>query len=122
LRYDFMFGINFKVAFEGIWRVLTTQRTFKVMLLMGVLVASSAFYLGFTQTEWMILVLVITMVLTTEMLNTSIEFLSDRVNGKHDEAIRAVKDVAAGASLTVSIVSIVIGVILFYPKILIFLN
>lgn len=56
------------------------------------------------------------------MLNTAIEFLSDRVNNKYDSKIKVVKDISAGAVLTASITSVIVGIILFYPKILIFLK
>ena len=117
-----MFGIHFKPAFEGIWKVITTQKTFKAMMLIALITIIAAFYFGFNSTEWITLILMITLVLTAEMFNTAIEFLSDRINSKRDQEIKVVKDISAGAVLTASLISIIVGIILFYPKILIFLK
>lgn len=117
-----MFGIRFKAAFDGIVKVVTTQRTFNVMLAIALITIVAALYFDFNLTEWLLLILMITLVLTAEMLNTSIEFLADRVNHRKDPAIKAVKDISASAVLIASLISIVVGVILFYPKILMFLS
>ncbi|MEM5805648.1 MAG: diacylglycerol kinase family protein [Candidatus Aenigmatarchaeota archaeon] len=117
-----MFNIHLKEAFEGIWKIITTQRTFKVMLAIALITIIAAFYFDFNRIEWLILIIMINLVLTSEMLNTAIEFLSDRVNNKYDSKIKVVKDISAGAVLTASITSVIVGIILFYPKILIFLK
>ena len=117
-----MFGIHFKAAFEGILKVITTQRTFQVMLAIALIVILAALFLRFNTTEWLVLILMITMVLSAEMFNTSIEFLADRVNHRKDPSIKLVKDISAAAVLTTALISIAVGIILFYPKILILLK
>lgn len=58
------------------------------------------------------------MVFITEMLNTAIEFLSDFVSPGIHPQIKKVKDVSAAAVLIASIGAIVIGIIVFLPKII----
>ena len=117
-----MFDIHFKAAFEGIVKVITTQRTFQVMLAIALITIVAALFLRFTTTEWFVLILMITMVLSAEMFNTSIEFLADRVNNRKDSAIRLVKDISAASVLTTALISIAVGIMLFYPKILMLLK
>lgn len=63
--------------------------------------------------RWVALVFAITIVITTEMLNTSIEDLVAVLHPEHDPKIGRVLDVAAGAVLITSIAAITIGLIVF---------
>ena len=66
--------------------------------------------------EWLVLVLTITVVLTTEGLNTVLERVIDLYQpGRHPIA-RDAKDLAAGAVLVASTGALVVGVILFGPR------
>ena len=56
------------------------------------------------------------MVLGAEGLNTAVEILADRVCPYHDEKIKLVKDVAAGAVLLCATASIFVGVLIFAGK------
>ena len=117
-----MFGIHFKEAFEGILKVITTQQTFKVMLLIALITIIAAFYFNFNQTEWLFLLITVSLVLTAEAFNTAIEVFADYINGKRDKSIKLIKDISAAAVMMTVINSIIVGVILFIPKILIFLK
>jgi diacylglycerol kinase len=57
-------------------------------------------------------------VLSTEVLNTSIEALADYVQREYDEDIRAIKDLAAGAVLLSAGLAGAIGVIVFWPYVI----
>ncbi len=117
-----MFGVHFKAAFDGLFRVLRVQRTFQIHFLFTLLVILAAFYFKFSPTEWLVLMLTISIVLTAEVFNTGIETFADSVTMKHNQNIRLLKDVSAGAVLLSAIISVVIGIMLFYPKILILLK
>jgi diacylglycerol kinase (ATP) len=56
------------------------------------------------------------MVWSTELLNTAIEKLSDRITQSEDQIIRDVKDIAAGAVLFAVFSAIAIGLVIFVPK------
>ncbi len=63
------------------------------------------------------------LVLGLEIINTAIEKLSDVFTTSVHPLIKQVKDIAAGAVLLVSIISLVTGCIIFIPRIiLIFKN
>ena len=69
--------------------------------------------------EWCILILTIGSVLFAEMINTAVENVLDVYSEEYDEKIKIVKDISSGAVLMVSIISVIIGGLLFLPKIII---
>lgn len=73
---------------------------------------------GLSALEWAAVVLCIGVVLAAEGINSAIEALCDRVSPDYDEAIKHAKDLAAGAVLIVAIMSVVVGLLIFVPKII----
>ena len=72
--------------------------------------------------EWLDLVIVISLVLILELINTSLEAIVDLVSPEIRDTAKVAKDVAAGTVLIASLASVIIGVLLFLPKILSFLS
>ncbi len=72
--------------------------------------------------EWCILVLMICLVLVLELINTAIERCVDLVTKDYRELARVAKDVSAGAVLVASMFSVVIGILIFLPKIILFIK
>lgn len=110
--------ISFKNAIFGIWTALTTQANIRIHVFIGSLVLFVAVYLQLSLDHILDLLLVIALVVTTELINTAIEATCDAVTLDHHPQIKAAKDVAAGAVLFVSVFAIIIGIIIFAPKIL----
>ena len=101
-------------AFSGLMWV--TPRTPSLRLGIVAVIALAAFgvLMRFTGVEIAILVLVGTVLLAVETLNTSIEMLCDYVQPDHDPKIGTIKDVAAGATAITEIgAAIVVGVLLW---------
>ena len=68
--------------------------------------------------EWSLIILVIGIVFLTELLNSSIESLSDRIDPEHNEFIMRAKDYGAAAVLIAAVVAIAVGCLIFIPKLL----
>ncbi len=77
----------------------------------------SRFLLHISSLEWLTVILCIAFVITTELLNTTIEKLADIIEPNQNKQIGLVKDMAAGAVLFAAIGAAVIGFIVFIPKI-----
>ncbi len=78
-----------------------------------------AFAVNLNRYEWLILIITIGLVLAAELLNTVIEVVVDlAVQEKLLPEAKIAKDVSAAAVLLMSLVSIVVGVILFFPHLL----
>lgn len=110
--------ISFVHAFQGIWTALVTQANIRVHFIVGSLVLFLSVYLQINTGQIVDLLVAISMVIMAEMVNTSLEFMSDAVTMEHDENIKMAKDVAAGAVLLTSIFAAIIGMFVFIPKLI----
>lgn len=110
--------ISFKYAFTGIWTALTTQLNLRIHFVVGSIVLLSSVYFQLNVTEILVLILTIALVMVTEMVNTSLEFLADGVTLEHHDYIKHAKDVSAGAVLLSALFAALIAAIIFLPKIL----
>lgn len=113
---------NFKMALKnsisGIEYTLKTQRNLKIQMICAMVAILLAVILKLTPMEWMILWIVIGSVLFAEIVNTAIEVMLDLYTQEYNETVKIAKDIASGAVLVNSVVSVIIGGILFLPKIL----
>lgn len=112
------FAEALKNSIAGMQYVFKTERNLKIQGVFAVLVIGMALVLKFTLMEWAILVLVIGSVLFAEMLNTAIEVMLDLYIQEYNQGVKIAKDIASGAVLVTAIVSVMVGAILFLPKIL----
>ena len=104
-------------AFNGMRYFFLHERNGMLQLAITTLVIALAVGLRITTSEWLFVVVCIGFVIGLEMLNTAIENLCNMVQEEYHPIIKIVKDVAASAVMWASIMSIVIGLIIFLPKI-----
>lgn len=107
----------FGVAFSGIGVFLKTDRNGRIHAGIAFLVVVAGFVFHISSSEWMFILISIAMVLAAEMMNYAIEKSCDLISKSHDLRIKIIKDVSAGAVLVTAIISIIIGCIIFLPKI-----
>ena len=105
--------ISFKCAWQGVISSIQTQRHMKFHVLATIVVISLGIWAHISVIEWMFLIVVIGMVLITEMINTAIESTVDLCTQEIHPLAKAAKDIAAGAVLVASIVSLIIGYLIF---------
>lgn len=108
---------SFNAAIEGFLYVIKTQRNMRIHFLIALLVLLCGIYFNFTRIELMILCFTIGLVLITEMINTAVEIVLDRVSGSYAHWVRTVKDICAGSVLVASINAIIVGYFLFFNEI-----
>lgn len=108
---------SFHYAFEGVFYVLRTQPNMKIHAVMGTLAVLMGFFFHVSEGEWLALVIVIGFVMILEVVNTAIEALVDLYTEEYHELAKASKDTAAGAVLLMAMVSVLVGAIIFLPKI-----
>lgn len=114
--------VSFKNAYAGIIHNLKTQPNFRFHLFAASLVVLAGIYFSITISEWLILVFTFNMVLVAEMLNTSIEAMVDLITLERRVDAKIAKDVSAGMVLLSAILAVIIGIIIFLPKIFIIFN
>ena len=105
-------------SFQGMRHFFQHERNGKIQLIVAAVTIAAAALLGISAAEWLTVLVCVGMVIGLEMLNAAVEQLCNKVEASYDPVIKTVKDIAAGAVLFVSIISIAIGVIIFLPKLL----
>ena len=109
---------TFKNAFRGLWHFLTSESNNRIHLSAMVVVIAAGFYFQIARYEWLVLIVVIGMVLSSEAFNAAVENLCDEVQPEYNERIKVIKDISAGSVLISAIAAFLAGLIIFLPKIL----
>lgn len=104
-------------AVRGALLLIRTEASIKVQVFLGIVVTIAGFYYGISPTEWIFQVLAVSLVVGIEGANTAIEKLCDFVHPDFDKRIGFIKDVSAGAVMLVSVGAIIVGLIIYLPKI-----
>ncbi|MFD1613502.1 diacylglycerol kinase family protein [Gelatiniphilus marinus] len=104
-------------AFKGALILLKTEASIKIQFIIAVIVTVAGFVFNISTNEWMLQCLAIGMVISIEGINTAIEAIADFIHPEHHKKIGFIKDIAAGAVFIASIFAIIIGFIIYLPKI-----
>ncbi|RZL39835.1 MAG: diacylglycerol kinase family protein, partial [Pedobacter sp.] len=73
-------------------------------------------YLNLSALEWIAIISAIAIVFAAEIFNSAIEKLADVVTSEINPQIKIVKDLAAAGVLVTAILAVLIGAIIFLPK------
>lgn len=109
---------SFKYAFRGMACLFKNEHNARIHLFITVCVVIAGFLLNISPTEWIAIVFAIGFVLAAESFNTAVEALCDEVSSGYRESIRRSKDVAAAGVMIAALTAVVIGLIVFIPKII----
>ncbi len=109
---------KFRYAFRGLSVGVSRQNSFLVHIPVAVAVVIAATCFRVTQAEWCILMLCIAVVCSAEMFNSALENLAKAVTRERREELRDSLDTAAAAVLVAALGSVVVGAIIFAPRLL----
>ncbi len=109
---------SFGHAFAGIGYSLKTQANLRIHVAITLAVIVAGLWLQISPIEWAILVVTIMLVLSAELFNTAIEAVVDRVGTEPHPLSKIAKDTAAGAVLIGAIGSVIVGLLIFGPRLL----
>lgn len=108
------FARSFVPAAKGV--VLAARgRNFRVMVGCAAVACSAGVVVGLSRGEWAAVAGMSGAVLAVETVNTAIERAADAVDTEPNPLIGAAKDLAAGASLIVSMTAVAVGALVFWP-------
>ena len=114
------FNNTFKNARKGFRLVLKSEMNLRVHVVIAFLVLISAYILDFSALEFCMVLFAIAIVIISEMLNTAIEFTLDSIyHNRYSKMVGMAKDISAGAVMFASIISLLIGAILFGKHLLV---
>ncbi len=113
---------SFSYAGKGLAELFRSQPNSRIHLLFILAVVLAGWFFGLTPTEWLVLVLTMTIVLAAESFNTALEYLTDLASPGFHPLAGKVKDLAAGAVLICALGAVIVGMIIFFPYLLALIN
>jgi diacylglycerol kinase (ATP) len=109
---------SFSYALAGIRRFVWQEHNARIHLAATIAVVIAALLLHVSRLESIALILVVGGVWATEMLNTCLEMIADIISPEEHPIIKFIKDLAAGAVLVAAVTAVIVGLIIFIPKII----
>lgn len=107
---------SFNCSFEGLIHAFRTQRNMRLHFLAAAMVLILSLWIPLNKMEVLILFFTIALVLMAEMFNTAIETAIDLITQEYHPLAKVAKNVAAGAVLIASVNAMVVGYLIFYPR------
>ena len=106
-------------ATHGMWMVISQERNMRYHLAASVIVIIAGFWLGVRPWEWLWLLLAIFSVFSAEFMNTVAESFCDLMVGhQFNVNVKKIKDVSAGGVLIAAIFAVIVGLIIFVPRLI----
>lgn len=109
---------SFQYAIQGIAHTFLEERNMRIHVIVSVIVVIAGFVLKLSALEWLFIVFAIGGVIALELVNTAVERVVDLVTKEYHPLAKQAKDMAAGATFVYAILSVIVGIIIFLPKIL----
>lgn len=112
------FSSSVKNCINGFKFININEDNFKREIFLGIIVLVLSYVFRVNKIEFIIIIIMIGLVLVCETINTAVERLVDLVSSGYNKIAGEVKDIMAFAVLLMCIISLVIGAIIFIPKII----
>jgi Diacylglycerol kinase len=113
---------SFKYAFDGIFTMIKEEHNSRIHLFAAVLAILLGIFLGLNVIEWSLIIIIISLVFITELVNSAIEKIVDIIDPEMNPRIKIIKDFAAASVLISAIISVIIGGFIFIPKLIELIN
>ena len=108
---------SFGYAIKGALLLLKTESSIQIQFVLALLVTAAGFYFEISNTEWILQVITIALVLSIEGLNTALEKLCDFIHEDFEPRIGRIKDISAGAVFFSALAALIVALIIYVPKV-----
>lgn len=108
-------------AWRGVAAVFKNEKNIQIQLIVFVFVFVLALFLRLPALQMAVIIVISALVLSLEMINTSLEVLADVIRLEFDKDVRKLKDVAAAAVMVASIAAVVVGLLLLVKPLMLVL-
>ena len=105
---------SFYLAGRGIAFCLRHERHLRIHLTATAYVMFFSYFYDFSRTDYAVLIITCAAVISTEIINTAIEVVIDKVSPRYNVFAMIGKDIAAGAVLFTTVGAIAVGVFMFW--------
>ena len=113
---------SFRYAFYGICEAYKGEQNLKIHTVIAVLVVIFGFVFQISYLEWFVCLILVGLVLMAEFFNTAIEYVVDLASPNIHPLAKLAKDTASAGVLMMAIISAIIGLIIFVPKVVEFVG
>ena len=108
---------SLEFALTGIFTAFKEERNMRKHALSAILAIVAGFLFRISATEWLFLLLSVSLVIAFEIMNSALENVVDLASDYHLSMLaKNAKDMAAGAVLVISGFALVTGLMIFVPK------
>jgi undecaprenol kinase/diacylglycerol kinase (ATP) len=108
---------SFSYAFNGLKILIREEHNARVHLLAALVVIAAGFFFQISSNDWLAIVLSIGLVISAEAMNSAIENIADFISPERNDAIKRIKDLGAAAVLICVLTAVVVGLMVFLPKV-----
>ena len=109
---------SFSYAINGLKILIQNEHNARIHLAASIVVILISYYLQISLVEWVLILFSIALVFIAELFNSSLEYLADAISMEKNNRIGTAKDMAAAAVLISAMFSVIVGLIVFIPKIM----
>lgn len=109
---------SFSYAFAGLKVLFKEEHNSWTHAVAAVCAITAGFLLDISDIEWIAIIIVIGMVISAEIVNSSLERTADFIKAERDDRKRDIKDLGAAAVLICAITAAITGIIIFLPKLI----
>lgn len=113
---------SFRFALTGLNQTWNSERNFRIHIVIAFFVCLLGIALSIDVYEWLVIIICFGMVLAAELFNTAIEHVCNKVSPEYDLFIKKAKDASAAAVFVLALTSVLIGLLIFYPKLVTYFN
>ncbi len=105
---------SFVYAYKGTITAVKSERNLRFHIIAATYALWLAYMYKLPQTQLILLLIIIAMVISAELFNSAIELSCDKADTKYCKKVGSIKDIAAAAVLTNAVVAAIIGIVLFF--------
>lgn len=109
---------SFTYAFNGLCILFNEEHNARIHIAVAVCVTAAGFFLEISVAEWVVVIFAIGSVFAMELINSAVENIADFISPAKHEKIKRIKDLSAAAVLMSVIAAVIVGLIIFLPKII----
>src|SRR3989339_847889 len=109
---------SFSHALRGVRVAFKTEQSFRIQIGIAFFVILFAFFFQIQAFEWIVLLLLVESVLILELINSIFERIIDTFKPRIHPVVRDIKDIMAGVVLLGSLISLFVGITIFFPHVL----
>lgn len=109
---------SFRYAINGLIRIFKEEQNLKIQAFLGLIALLLAWFFRIEKIELLLIVISIGLVLLMETINSAVERVTDVLRPRINDYVKEIKDITAAAVMLASFISLIIGIIIFWPYII----